>query len=179
MPADGCRLTSSRPCGQVVAEGAGRGGTSAGRGGVRGTHGGHPGTLGAVAQPLAAERHPHLCAGALILAGHGGSLRMRHQGFPAVQRRLTQAIDHMKGLVSQGGSRRGPTEVTLLRLGMPTVSSSSARAPAAMVRQDGLGDTSPQDKSWRSMSGGPGEPSGVTWRPRGRPPGPTRGPDAQ
>ena len=57
MPADGTVLTLSRRVGQVVTEGAGRGGTSAGRGGVRGTHGGHPGPLDAVAQPLAAERH--------------------------------------------------------------------------------------------------------------------------
>ena len=66
MPADGCRLTSSRPCGQVVAEGAGLGGTSAGRGGVRGTHGGHPGPLGAVAKPLAAERHLTWCRASRI-----------------------------------------------------------------------------------------------------------------
>ena len=72
------------PCGQVVAEGAGRGGTSAGRGGVRGTHCGHRGPLGAVAQPLAAERHLTWCRAAAILAGHGGRLRMSFLGFPAI-----------------------------------------------------------------------------------------------
>ena len=162
-----------------MAEGAGRGGTSAGRGGVRGTHGGHPGTLGPVAQPLAAERHPTWCRAALILAGQGGSLRMRYVGFPAIQRRSLQAIDHVQGLVFQSGSLRGQTQDTLLRLHMPCPLHPRVRAPTAVVRQEGLGHTSPQDKSWRSMSGGPGEPSGVTWRARGRPPGPDDGPDAQ
>ena len=79
---------------QVVAEGAGRGGTSAGRGGVRGTHCGHRGPLGAVAQPRAAERHLTWCCAAVILAGHGGRLRMRYLGFPAIQKRLLKVIDH-------------------------------------------------------------------------------------
>ena len=83
------------PPSQVVAEGAGRGGTSAGRGGVRGTHCGHRGPLGAVAQPLAAERHLTWCRAAAILAGHGGRLRLSFLGFPAIQKRLLQAIDHI------------------------------------------------------------------------------------
>ena len=104
MPADGCRQTSSRPCGQVVAEGAGRGGTSAGRGGVRGTQGGHPGPLGLVAKPLAAERHLTWCRARLLFAGHGGRLRLSFLGFPAIQKRLLHAIDHVRGLISQSGS---------------------------------------------------------------------------
>ena len=178
MPADGCRLTSSRPCGQVVAEGAGRGGTSAGRGGVRGTHGGHPGPLGAVAKPLAAERHLTWCRASRILAGHGGRLRLSFLGFPAIQKRMLHAIDHMKELISQSGSWRRQSQVTLLRMGLPWAGHSGVRAAAAVARREGLGHTSPKDKSWRSMSSGPGKPSGVTWRPRWRPPGLTDGPDA-
>ena len=130
-----------------MAEGAGRGGTSAGRGGVRGTNCGHCGPLGAVAQPLAAERHLTWCRAAAILAGHGGRLRLSFLGFPAIQKRLLQAIDHMKGLISQSGSRRRQNQVTLSRMGLPWAAHASARAPAAVVRQDGLGHTSPQDKS--------------------------------
>ena len=165
------------PCGQVVAEGAGRGGTSAGRGGVRGTHSGHPGTLGAVARPLAAERHEDLYAGRLILAGQGGSLRLRYLGFSAIQKRLLQAIDHMRGLNSQSGSRRGQSEVTLSRMDMPWAGHSGVRAAAAVAGQDGLPATSAKHKSWRAMYSGPGEPSGATWRPRWRPLGLTDGPD--
>ena len=165
------------PCGQVVAEGAGRGGTSAGRGGVRGTHGGHPGTLGAVARPLAAERHEDLYAGRLILAGQGGSLRLRYLGFSAIQKRLLQAIDHMRGLNSQSGSRRGQSQVTLSRMDMPWAGHARVRAAAAVAGQDGLPATSAKHKSWRAMYSGPGEPSGATWRPRWRPLGLTDGPD--
>ena len=160
-----------------MAEGAGRGGTSAGRGGVRGTHGGHPGPLGAVAQPLAAERHLTWCRAALILAGQGGSLRMRYVGFPAIQRRLLQAIDHVQGLVFQSGSRRGQSEVTLSRMDMPWAGHSGVRAAAAVAGQDGLPATLAKHKSWRAMYSGPGEPSGATWRPRWRPLGLTDGPD--
>ncbi len=99
-----------KPTSQVVAEGAGRGGTSAGRGGVRGTHGGHPGPLGLVAQPLADERHLTWCRAAAILAGHGGRLRMSFLGFPAIQKRLLQAIDHVKGLGDFFSTWRAITE---------------------------------------------------------------------
>ena len=105
--------------------------------------------------------------------------RVRHLGFAAIQRRLPQATDHVRGRSFQGDSRSGQSQPTLLRLGMPCPLHTLVRAPMAVVRQDGLRATSPQDKSWRSMSGGPGEPSGVTWRARGRPPGPDDGPDAQ
>ena len=178
MPADGTVLTLSRRVGQVVTEGAGRGGTSAGRGGVRGTHGGHPGPLGSVAQPLAAERHLTWCRAAAILAGHGGRLRLSFLGFPAIQKRLLQAIDYMKGLDSQSGSRRRQSEVTLSRMDMPWAGHSGVRAAAAVAGQGGLPATSAKDKSWRAMSSGPGEPSGVTWEPRWDPPGPPDGPDA-
>ena len=177
MPAEGCRSDVLEPCGQVVAEGAGRGGTSAGRGGVRGTHCGHRGPLGAVAQPLAAERHLTWCRAAAILAGHGGRLRLSFLGFPAIQKRLLQAIDHMKGLDSQSGSRRGQSEVTLSRMDMPSAGHSGVRAAAAVAGQDGLPATSAKHKSWRAMYSGPGEPSGATWRPRWRPLGPDDGPD--
>ena len=177
MPAEGCRSDVLEPCGQVVAEGAGRGGTSAGRGGVRGTHCSHAGPLGAVAQPLAAERHLTWCRAAAILAGHGGRLRMRYLGFPAIQKRLLQAIDHMSGLDSQSGSRRGQSEVTLSRMDMPWAGHSGVRAAAAVAGQGGLPATSAKHKSWRAMYSGPGEPSGATWRPRWRPLGPDDGPD--
>ena len=101
MPADGTVLTLSRRVGQVVTEGAGRGGTSAGRGGVHGTHGGHPGTLGAVAQPLAAERLLTWCRARAAPAGHRGSIRLRYLGFSAIKKRLLQAIDHVRQLISQ------------------------------------------------------------------------------
>ena len=162
-----------------MAEGAGRGGTSAGRGGVRGTHGGHPGTLGAVAQPLAAERLLTWCRARAAPAGHRGSIRLRYLGFSAIKKRLLQAIDHVRQLISQSDRQKGQSQVTLLRMGLPSDSDTRVRAPKAVVLQDGLGATSPQDKSWRSMSGGPGKPSGVTWRARGRPPGSDDGPDAQ
>ena len=108
----------------------------------------------------------------------GGRLRLSFLGFPAIQKRLLHAIDHMKGLISQSGSWRRQSQVTLLRMGLPWAGHAGVRAPMAVVRQDGLGHTSPKDKSWRSMSSGPGKPSGVTWRPRWRPPGLTDGPDA-
>ena len=54
--------------------------------------------------------------------------------------------------------------------------SRSARAAADFVPLRPGFDARPR-QSWRSMSGGPGKPSGVTWRPRGRPPGPMDGPD--
>ena len=161
MPAEGCRSDVLEPCGQVVAEGAGRGGTSAGRGGARGTHCGHRGPLGAVAQPLAAERHLTWCRAAAILAGHGGRLRLSFLGFPAIQKRLLQAIDHMRGLNSQSGSRRGQSEVTLSRMDMPWAGHSGVRAAAAVAGQGGLPATSAKDKSWRAMSSGPGEPSRI------------------
>ena len=167
MPADGTVLTLSRRAGQVVTEGAGRGGTSAGRGGVHGTHGGHPGTLGAVAQPLAAERLLTWCRARAAPAGHRGSIRLRYLGFSAIKKRLLQAIDHVRQLISQSDRQKGQSQVTLLRMGLPSDSDTRVRAPKAVVRQDGLGATSPQDKSWRSMSGGfqgshrasPGDPA--------------------
>ena len=88
---------------------------------------------------------------------------MRYLGFPAIQRRSLQAIDYVEGLVFQSGSLRGQTQDTLLRLHMPCPLHAGVRAPTAVVRQDGLRTTSPQEDYWRSMSGGPGEPSGVTW----------------
>ena len=178
MPADGTVLTLSRRVGQVVTEGAGRGGTSAGRGGVHGTHGGHPGTLGAVAQPLAAERLLTWCRAPPARRGHRGSIRLRYLGFSAIKKRLLQAIDHVRQLISQSDRQKGQSQVTLLRMGLPSDSDTRVRAPKAVVLQDGLGATSPQDKSWRSVSGGSGKPSGVAWRPRWRPPGPPDGPDA-
>ena len=171
------RNRRQQPSAQVVAEGAGRGGTSAGRGGARGTHCGHRGPLGAVAQPLAAERHLTWCRAAVIRAGHGGRLRLSFLGFPAIQKRLLQAIDHMKGLDSQSGSRRRQSQVTLSRMGLPWAAHSAVRAAAAVAGQDGLPATSAKHKSWRAMYSGPGEPSGATWRPRWRPLGLTDGPD--
>ena len=161
-----------------MAEGAGRGGTPARRGGVRGIQGSHPGPLAAVARPLAAERHPDLCARSSATPGHRGRLRVRYLGFAAIQKRLAQAIGHMKGPTSQSGSRRGQTQSTLLRLGMPWLGHPRVRAPKAVVGQGSLRDTSPPRRSWRAMYSGPGEPSGATWRPRGRPPGPPDGADA-
>ena len=106
MPADGTIFPRPEPCGQVVAEGAGRGGTPARRGGVRGTRGGYPGPLAAVARPLAAERHPDLCARSSATPGHRGRLRVRYLGFAAIQKRLAQAIGHMKGPTSRSGTER-------------------------------------------------------------------------
>ena len=54
--------------------------------------------------------------------------------------------------------------------------SRSARAAADFVPLRPGFDARPR-QSWRSMSGGPGKPSGVTWRSQGHPPGPTDGPD--
>ena len=152
-----------------MAEGAGRGGTSAGRGGVRGTHGGHPGTLGAVAQPLAAERLLTWCRARAAAAGHRSSIRLRYLGFSAIKKRLLQAIDHVRQLISQRDRQKGQSQVTLLRMGLPSDSDTRVRAPKPVVLQDGLGATSPQDKSWRSMCGGsqgshrasPGDPAGA------------------
>ena len=112
------------------------------------------------------------------LAGPDGSLRLSHLGVAATRRRLAHAIDHMRGLTCSRGSRKGQTQVTILRLHMPWAGLQAVRAPAAVAAQGGLSDTSPKDESWRSVSGGPGEPSGVTWRPRWRPPGPDDGPGA-
>ena len=56
--------------------------------------------------------------------------------------------------------------------------SRSARAAADFVPLRPGFDARPR-QSWRSMSGGPGKPSGVTWRPRGRPPRSLDGPDGQ
>ena len=104
---------------------------------------------------------------------------MRYLGFPAIQRRSLQAIDYVEGLVFQSGSLRGQTQDTLLRLHMPCPLHAGVRAPTAVVRQDGLSTSLLYENYWRSMPGGPGEPSGVTWRARGRPPDPADGPDAQ
>ena len=153
---------------QVVAEGAGRGGTSAGRGGVGGIDRGPPGTLGAVARPLAAERDPTWCRARLILAGSAAASDWdiwasqpaggdRHRPSTIWKDSFAAEIDRIR-----------QTESTLHRLHMLAHGRTGVRAPKAVAGQGGLPATSAKDKSWSAMSGGPGKPSpsGVTWRPR-------------
>ena len=160
-----------------MAEGEGRGGTSGGRWGDCGYHGGPPGTPGAVAQLAAAERGASGCAEPIALGLCGGGLRVRHLGIGRILRGLAQAFDPTRRLICRGGVQIGQTQLTILRLHMPWAGLPGVRALMAVASRGDLGSTSPQDKSWRSMSGGPGKPSGVTWRSQGRPPRPPDGPD--
>ena len=75
---------------------------------------------------------------------------MSFLGFPAIQKRLLQAIDHVKALICRGGSRRRQSEVTLSRMDMPWAGHSGVRAAAAVAGQDGLPATSAKHRKLES-----------------------------
>jgi len=163
-----------------VAEGEGRGGTSGGRGGDCGHQGGPPGTLGAVAQLAAAERGSISWLSRLVARSpvppEPPCETIRHRSHPE------RAGTGVRPYRTTHLPRRRPDRTNSAHhspaahaMGRP---SRSARAAADFVPLRPGFDARPR-QSWRSMSGGPGKPSGVTWRPRGRPPRSLDGPDGQ
>ena len=91
-------------------------------------------------------------------------LRLSHIGFAAIRRHLTQAIDHMEGLICQSGSRSRQTELSILRI-EGTQGSQPRRCARGRPPGQKLGEkaTSPRERVealGRAVPGSPRAPPG-------------------